>query len=325
MNADWTNTTPADLLRSHLNRKPPTARAYRYDLIALANALGIVDIDPANDEALATIVEAVVDSSRGAAQRRLDDYVAMMKADGVPLNTMRRRVASTMSLLAMAHRYDVVAWSIKRPGRLPAAGPVRDTSGPGREAVEAMMAICRSRDDAKGDRDLAIMSLLYYQALRRGEIVSIRVSDYNAEAATVAVQAKGRIGRVVIPLTDSTDEAIDAWLRVRGRSRGAMFTTCCRAAVAAGKQTPLTGDGLYHVVRDLGERVGVTARPHGIRHTAASEVIRLTNGNLRLAMALTRHTNPATLMYYDDAVQNLHRRAALILDRGRPVFSSASR
>jgi len=51
----------------------------------------------------------------------------------------------------------------------------------------------------------------------------------------------------------------------------------------------------------------------------------LTNGNIRLAQALTRHTDPRTLMQYDDERQNLHRQSGLILYHDRPSFSAIGR
>jgi integrase/recombinase XerC len=321
---DWSKTTPADLLASHLARPKQTARAYRYDLVALGNFLGMVDIDQTDADSLAGVVEAAVSSTRGIAQRTLDRYVATMRADRTPVNTLRRRIASTLSLLELAHRYDVITWSIKRPP-LPASVPVKDTAGPGRAVIMAMLSICKSRDDAKGARDEAIMSLLYYQALRREEVISIRHRDYSPDNQTVSIEAKGKAERVKIPLAESTVDAIEQWLQIRGDHKGSMFTSCSRSIRKHSPKTPLTSDGLYKAIVDLGDRAGAKTHPHGVRHTATTEILQLTNGNIQMAMALTRHTNPATLMYYDDAIANMHRRAAIILDHGRPVNSRPSR
>jgi hypothetical protein len=54
------------------------------------------------------------------------------------------------------------------------------------------------------------------------------------------------------------------WLLVRGSHEGPLFTNLDRRT----KRARLAGAGLYKIVRCLGEDVGITTRPHGIRHAA---------------------------------------------------------
>ena len=314
--ADFSEVTAADLVAQHLTKPKETARAYRYDLQALGRFLNL-DIDgQVEDAEIQAVVRSIVSQARGVAQMTIDRYIETMKTDEVPLNTIRRRVASTLSLLTLAHKYDVITWSIKV--KLPASKPVKDTSGPGIEAVRKMFDVCRSRDDAKGIRDSALMSLLYYHALRRAEAVSPDLSDFDQSKGTLAVKAKGKHDRVIIPLIPEVVSDLVAWIEERGDWSGPLFTSCNPNSP---KGTPLTDKALYKIVVALGRKVGVVTSPHGIRHTATSELLRLTNGNLRIAQALTRHTDPRTLMQYDDDRRNLHRQGALILKHARAVYS----
>lgn len=63
----------------------------------------------------------------------------------------------------------------------------------------------------------------------------------------------------------------------------------------------MTGRGLYGVIQRLGEQEGLTVRPHGIRHTAITQVLDITKGDLRAASRFSRHRDIRTLMLYDDA------------------------
>jgi integrase/recombinase XerC len=301
-----------------LKREPNTARAYRRDLIALGEFLDL-PIDQADDKELAAIVAHLVNMPRGAAQRTLDEYAATMRIDGRPVNTIRRRIHSTLSLLGLAHKYDVIAWAIKV--KLAAAEPVKDTSGPGREVVNAMFDIAGSRDDVKGARDYAIVALLFYQALRAGEALSLRLYDVDLDVEVVKIKAKGRIDRVAILLAPETTEALTTWIENRGDWPGPLFVSMSPPVRTTNPRAPLTASGLYAAIRDLGRRAGAHVHPHGLRHTAASEILRLTNGNIPLAIALTRHTDPKTLMVYDDARRSLGKQAAIILARGQPCYS----
>jgi len=263
--ADWTQISATELVAQHLARKPATARAYRQDLQTVGRFLGLPVDDLVEAACNEAIVEAIVDKTRGVAQMMLDRYASTMRSEGIPTNTIRRRIASTLSLLSLAHRYDVIAWSISIT--LPTTKAVKDTKGPGVEAVRAMFDICQSRDDSKGVRDLAIMSLLYYHALRRAEVTSTELSRFDPKRQTIEIKAKGKDDRVTIPLIPAASDYIEAWIEVRGDWPGPLFTSCN----PRGKdRDPLTDQGVYQIVRALGDRVGVRTSPHGIRHTATS-------------------------------------------------------
>ena len=60
----------------------------------------------------------------------------------------------------------------------------------------------------------------------------------------------------------------------------------------------------YRLVRRLGASVGVTARPHGLRHTAITAALDLT-GDLRAVQRFSRHRDVRVLTRYDDNRQDL--------------------
>ena len=48
------------------------------------------------------------------------------------------------------------------------------------------------RRTLKGSRDFALLLLLLENALRRAEVVSLRISDYDREARSLMIRGKGR-------------------------------------------------------------------------------------------------------------------------------------
>jgi len=54
-------------------------------------------------------------------------------------------------------------------------------------------------------------------------------------------------------------------------------------------------------------------RPHGLRHAAITEALRLTNGNYQMTAKFSRHANPRTLKYYDDNLEDLGGKVATML------------
>jgi integrase/recombinase XerC len=59
------------------------------------------------------------------------------------------------------------------------------------------------------------------------------------------------------------------------------------------------------LVADLGRRVGLKARPHGLRHASITDALDLTRGDVRAVQRFSRHADLRTLTMYDDARHDL--------------------
>jgi len=312
--ADWSHTTPGELTAAHCARpNKNTNRAYRNDLSAFTRWA-----------AMANHVDAVrylCELSRGAARRTIDQYIAYMHRQTRSLYTIRRRVGSLLGLLRLAHDYDVVPWSIRV--RLPTPEPIRNTRGPGRPIVLKMLQHSRQRQDAKGIRDTAILCLLYYSALRSQELLSLDVGHVDQDLGEIAIIGKGTWTRTRLPIPRCTSLALGRWIEIRGSDDGPLFTSLHHARV--GRRDRLTYNGLYSTIRSLGRRAGRPCSPHGIRHSAATDMERLTNGNVLWGMALTRHKDPRTLLIYNDQRLSRARQASEILVAGHPLYAAGAR
>lgn len=256
-----------------------------------------------------------VGSERGAARRILEDWKNANRAAGMSLATTRRRLSSLLALLHLAHEFDVIPWSIRL--KLPGTTPIRDTRGPGRQAIMRMISLCRERGDDKGQRDTVLLSLMFYNALRASEVLSIDLAHVDLQEDEVSIAPKGKWDRQRIPIPRCTKEALERWLEVRGDEPGPLFPSM--QPHRQGRADRLTYRGLYELVRKLGRQVGVACHPHGLRHTAASDLDRLTYGNVAWGMHLTRHADPKTFLAYRDGRTNHMRAAAEILAHGQYV------
>ncbi len=211
--ADWTGTSPAELLASHLNRRELTRRAYAADLAAFAKWL--------ETGSPAEAVEKLVGTQRGQARRLLEDWKNHCRNRELSLATTRRRISSLLGLLSLAHEFEIIPWAIKI--KLPAPRAVRDTRGPTRAGVDSMMEVCSRRRDAKGIRDHAILSLLYFSALRASEVLSIDLAGVDLKVGTVRIQPKGKWDKATIEIPCVTRERIAQWLERRGDWPGPLF------------------------------------------------------------------------------------------------------
>jgi integrase/recombinase XerC len=136
--------------------------------------------------------------------------------------------------------------------------------------------------------------------LRRAEVVSIDVEDIDLERDELWAKGKGRSAKERFGLPEPTLKALAGWLAARGSAPGPLFTNFDRAS----KGGRLCSHSVYRIVRGLGERVGVRARPHGVRHSAITEAIKLAAReglDLSVVQAFSRHSDPRTLFRYRDA------------------------
>jgi hypothetical protein len=68
---------------------------------------------------------------------------------------------------------------------------------------------------ARGVRDAAMLALLYVGGLRRTELASLRLSDYEPEERTVRIRGKGNKERRVYA-EGGADLLLTSWLEIRG-------------------------------------------------------------------------------------------------------------
>lgn len=306
---NWNDTTPRQLIEAHLAKTPNTKRGYHLDLQALSRWQHSKNLEKA--------VVALIDGGRSQCKRILLAWINFMRGRALSSNTIRRRVASVISLISLAEDLGIISWYI---GKLPVppAVRVRDCTGPNREAVDNMFWACQERDDAKGRRDEAILALLYWQALRASEVLSIRLKDVDLDNASVRIIGKRGQGRMTVGICRKTREAIARWLEARGDYDGALFGTCVRGSKVTTK--PLNYWALRGLIRSLGRAVGIHCWPHGLRHAAISHLADLTNDSPAWGCALSRHRDVrAWAMYQDRHIS--HSSAADVLSRGQIVRS----
>ncbi len=275
--ADWSGTTPAQLLEAHLTRPANTRRSYAQDIEVLVNWMKSDDAP--------TAIEELIGGGRGACKRRLISWINWMRSKNLSASTIRRRVAAVSSMVSMALDLEIIGWQVGRLP-LPSASRVRDCSGPSRPEVERMFIACRSRNDPKGRRDEAALGLLYWEALRASEVLSIQMSDIDLETRTVRIVAKRGQGRMTLHICRQAAEAIERWIEFRGEEDGPLFSRCVRYGRKV-LSLSLSYWGLRGVIRELGAEVGVRCWPHALRHAAISHLAGITGDSPLWGLALS--------------------------------------
>lgn len=228
--------------------------------------------------------------------RTLRSWLANLQTLGKARTTMARRAASARVFTAWLVR---TGRASADPGALLASPKARRelpdalTQTEMRAVLDASLAELAD-EGPRGQRDLAILELLYATGIRVGELVGLDVDDLDRGRRVVRVFGKGRKERSV-PYGAPAAEALELWL-----SSGRPAMTSGDPAVFVGMRGSRIDPRA--VRRIVHERLGAVEGgpdlgPHGLRHTAATHLLE-GGADLRSVQEILGHASLGTTQIY---------------------------
>ena len=177
--------------------------------------------------------------------------------------------------------------------------------------VRAMIAQCA--DSVIGTRDAAVLALGFAAALRRSEICALRVEDVTISSPPQEhprrmllsirrskTDPNGRGQPIAVPegRTVKPIDWVQAWLAVSGITHGPLFRTMKRGGAV--QERPLHHSDVPRLVKRYAALIGLDPKELSGHSLRAGFVTSAAAHHARLdkIMAVTRHTNPATVMEY---------------------------
>ena len=162
-----------------------------------------------------------------------------------------------------------------------------------------------------GERDRAILELLYGSGIRLGEAARADVTDLDLRERLLLVRSgKGKKDRVV-PVPGRAAAALDTYLAA---ARPELVKRLDAALFLSRQGTRLSLVGLRAIVKRHGRAVGVNVSPHTLRHTCATHLLR-GGADIRHVQELLGHRSLATTALYTRvAVEDLRQ----VLARAHP-------
>lgn len=177
------------------------------------------------------------------------------------------------------------------------------------QELEQLIAACQS-DKANpnlGSRDTAIVCLMYACGLRRQETVDLNLADVDLENQKIRILGKGSKERFVYLPQDSLP-AIEAWLRVRGRQLGPLFTRVGKSGKVSLKR--LSAQAVYYILKTRQKEAGVASfSPHDLRRTTITDMLEADIDVLTVS-AIAGHASADTTRRYDKRPEDTKRAAA---------------
>jgi integrase/recombinase XerD len=223
----------------------------------------------------------------------LKDYLAALESRGLAARSRARRLSALRQFFRFLQREEKLAQnpvelldSPRLPQRLP------------RVLAEGEVAALLAAPDPGtplGQRDDALLELLYATGLRVSELVGLTLKQLDLRRGVVRPLGKGRKERLV-PMVPQAVAKLQLYL-----SQG-------RPALLQGRESPylfvnrwggrLTRQGFWKVIKHYARRAGVQdLSPHTLRHSFATHLLSR-GANLRVLQMLLGHADLATTTIY---------------------------
>jgi site-specific recombinase XerD len=175
--------------------------------------------------------------------------------------------------------------------------------------IAAMFAACTNDPTPAGARDAALLALLRL-GLRRQEVASLEVSDYDEAEGVIKVRGKGNKERAV-PLMNGAAAAVSDWLSLRGEKPGPLLLQVRRGGWMT--RAGISSQAVYSVLAKRAGEAGVKdLSPHDWRRTFAGDLLDA-GADLVTVQKLMGHADPKTTARYDRRPEAAKRRAVDLL------------
>jgi len=164
---------------------------------------------------------------------------------------------------------------------------------------EQIEALLQAPDRAKptGQRDFAMLQLLYATGLRVSELCNLRVTDVETEFGVLRVTGKGNKQRL-IPVGRPALAALEEWrsggrpaLLKKHRASAFLFVTARGGA--------MTRQMFWTLLKGYGKKVGIfhNLSPHVLRHSFATHLLE-GGADLRSVQTMLGHADISTTQIY---------------------------
>lgn len=228
----------------------------------------------------------------GATRADLLDFLAACAS--VPARTLARRLSTLRRFYRQQLRDGIIVEDPTSRIESPRLGR-RLPDSLSEADVDALLA-APDRGDALGERDAAMLEVLYATGLRVSELVQLQASQVNLRQGVVRVMGKGSKERLV-PLGEHAVEALSQFFAsarpeiLAGRTTGAVFPTRRGSA--------MTRQGFWLLIRRYALRAGIAKHlsPHTLRHAFATHLINH-GADLRVVQMLLGHSDISTTQIY---------------------------
>ena len=222
----------------------------------------------------------------------IQEFIRIQTQNMLSIPTILRRISSTKNFYLFLEKERIITFQIDSLEK-----PKGSKKLPVCISIEEVEALLDQPDITKpeGQRDKAMLEILYSSGLRISELLSLKTNQINSERGIVKIVGKGNKERIV-PVGDYALEYLNKYInegRRKNPKRGSEFLFLNRYG------EPVSRVYFFLQVKKYAKQAGIQVEisPHTLRHCFATHM--LENGaELRVVQEMLGHANIATTQIY---------------------------
>lgn len=233
-----------------------------------------------------------------ASAEELNDYVAMLRAEGKSVATVSRCIASVKCLYSHLFIKQLI-------NENPAMGLVPDKS------TQKLPQILTSKEvellleqpecvDSKGYRDRAMLELLYATGIRVTELISLNITDVNLSAGIIRCSSRNK--ERFIPMYTTAVKALSEYITLVRPQMIAMPDEQSLFVNVSGER--MSRQGFWKIVKYYQKKANIDKdiTPHTLRHSFAAHL--LENGaDIHAIQEMLGHADISSTHMYSQLVK----------------------
>jgi len=276
-------------LEAEKNASKYTVRNYKNDLL----------------EFFGFILSGGIETLRDVNKQTLRAYLSHLMSRGYAKSSIARRLSAIRSFYRYLQREELLTAN-------PAAttvSPKLDKRLPSFLTVDEAKRLVESPDLSKahGQRDRALLELLYASGMRVSELVSLNIEQVNLSTNEIRVWGKGAKERVVLigtPAARALQDYLDKGRRelLAGKRNGALFVN------RYGERLPARR--VQKILAKYSQSINKSVHPHVLRHTFATHLLD-GGADLKVVQELLGHADLSSTQIYTHVTQTRARKIYL--------------
>jgi integrase/recombinase XerC len=284
-------------LEAEQNVSPYTIRNYTTDLCGSERVKGFFTF----------LKEKDIDSPDKVDRAVLRDYLAYLVGQGI----VKASIARKLSAIRSFYRYMVQEGILESSPVEKTSSPKLDKRLPEFLALDEVERLLNAPDlsTPKGQRDRALLELLYASGLRVSELVRLDLGEVNLDTGEIRVWGKGSKERMVL-MGKPASEALRNYLEqgrpklLREKKTNALFIN------RYGQRLPERR--VQKMLEDYAKKAGIEKRvhPHMLRHTFATHLLD-GGADLRVVQELLGHAQLSSTQIYTHVTKGQARKVYL--------------
>ncbi|MBI2488047.1 MAG: site-specific tyrosine recombinase XerD [Deltaproteobacteria bacterium] len=222
------------------------------------------------------------------------DFLSSLKEQGLNIRSIARILVS----IKQFYKFLLIEKIIEKDPTFLIRTPKMKTFIPGVLSLDDIENLLTSPDENsfEGNRDKAMLEVLYATGIRVSELVELELNSVNFELGYLLVYGKGGKERLV-PVGEKAIKKLNEYLNISRpkllKSRKSIYLFVTR------RGSKMTRQGFWKLMKNYANKIGVNKKisPHTLRHSFATHLLER-GADLRTIQIMLGHSDISTTQIY---------------------------